>query len=69
MTATHNDSPISDTYNTFIEGQIVKLVIGGPNMVVLDVCNDCGDVDVAWVDPEGDISFGVFPDAALSVVQ
>lgn len=29
-------------------GDHVELTTGGPTMVVLDVCDECGDVDVAW---------------------
>lgn len=69
MAATHNASPISDTYNTFVEGQVVKLVLGGPDLVVIDVCDDCGEVEVAWIDSDQDISFGSFPTDALRSVQ
>ncbi|QKC99193.1 hypothetical protein EB231_34965 [Mesorhizobium sp. NZP2298] len=29
-------------------GDHVELTTGGPTMVVLDVCGECGDIDVAW---------------------
>lgn len=45
---TANRQPIPDTYETFIEGEIVSLVSGGPDMTVLDYCDDCDTVEVAW---------------------
>jgi hypothetical protein len=38
-------------------------------MVVIDVCNDCDEVELAWVDSNNDIAFSSFPAAALSVVH
>lgn len=38
--------------NPYETGDVVELLVGGPDMVVLDVCADCGNVDVAWFNGE-----------------
>lgn len=45
-------------------GDIVSLVVGGPDMVVISTC-ECGTVEVAWVDSDGDVVTDVFPEEAL----
>lgn len=47
-TTTRNRQPIPDTYDTFIEGEIVVLKTGGPAMVVIDYCENCDEIDVAY---------------------
>lgn len=36
------------TVATYEPGDVVKLITGGPDMTVLEVCDDCGDVGVGW---------------------
>lgn len=48
MQTTRNRQPIQDTYDVFVEGQVVKLKTGGPDMTVTGYCEDCGGVTVAW---------------------
>ncbi len=43
----------ADDFDGFVVGDIVSLVTGSPDMVVLDVCEECGTVDVAWYDDSG----------------
>lgn len=45
-------------------GDVVSLIVGGPDMVVISVC-ECGTVEVAWADSAGDVTVDVFPEAAL----
>lgn len=47
----------------FQPGDIVELSVGGPDMVVLSMC-DCGMVEVAWAE-DGKVRIEVFPDEAL----
>ena len=52
-------------------GDIVNLVSGGPDMTVLGVCADCGEVEVAWfnIDEESGWTFfnEAFPSIALEL--
>lgn len=48
MTATRNRQPIHDTYDTIVEGQMVRLRSGSPALTVLSVCDDCQEAEVAW---------------------
>lgn len=48
MTATRNSKPIPDTYDTLVEGQMVRLRSGSPDLTVLSVCDDCQEAEVAW---------------------
>lgn len=48
MTTTRNRQPIPDTYDTLVEGQLVRLRSGSPDLTVLSVCDDCQEADVAW---------------------
>lgn len=45
-------------------GDVVSLIVGGPDMVVLDVC-ECGNVEVAWATSDGDVMRDAFPEEAL----
>ena len=45
-------------------GDVVCLVTGSPDMVVVDVCEDCGTVEVAWYD-EGGMNHDVSPEEAI----
>ena len=45
-------------------GDVVSLLVGGPDMVVLDICEDCGSVDVAWFD-EASLEIASLPGYAL----
>lgn len=42
----------ADEFEGFVVGDIVSLVTGSPDMVVVDVC-ECGSVDVVWYDEDG----------------
>jgi uncharacterized protein YodC (DUF2158 family) len=44
-------------------GDIVRLITGGPDFVVTDVC-ECGEVTVCWYDDNG-IQFYGLPEEAL----
>ncbi|MGH8466281.1 MAG: hypothetical protein ACRER5_19240 [Pseudomonas sp.] len=55
----------SDFYATFVEGQVVELIIGGPAMQVVDVCEDCGEVEAVHVNSAGDLIFNTFPPECL----
>jgi uncharacterized protein YodC (DUF2158 family) len=48
-------------------GDIVEIVTGGPHMVVIDVCTDCGEVEAAYTDSDGDVVFNTFPAIALEL--
>ena len=50
---------------TFEPGDIVSLLVGGPDLVVLSYCDECGDVAVAWIDSDGDVQTEVFPEEVL----
>ena len=50
--------------DTFTIGDVVSLIVGGPDMVVISVC-ECGTVEVAWADSDGDVMVDVFPEEAL----
>ena len=56
---------------TYEPGDIVQLISGGPDMTVLDVCVDCGEVEVAWfnIDEESGWTFfnETFPSIALEL--
>lgn len=52
---------ISDDFEI---GDVVSLIVGGPDMVVYSMC-ECGTVEVAWADSDGDIQVDVFPEEAL----
>jgi uncharacterized protein YodC (DUF2158 family) len=52
------------TDDTFEIGDIVRLIVGGPDMVVISVC-ECGTVEIAWVDSDGDVNIDVLPEEAL----
>ncbi len=45
-------------------GDVVSLIVGGPDMVIIGLC-ECGTVEVAWADSEGDVCVDVFPEEAL----
>lgn len=48
-------------------GDIVELVSGGPAMTVLDACQNCGDVEVAYATPKGRIEILTLPAIALEL--
>ena len=49
----------------FTIGDVVSLIVGGPDMVVVDVCEDCGSIEVVWVQPDGFVMRDAFPEEAL----
>lgn len=69
MTVTRNRLPIPDTYETFVEGEIVILPIGGPSLMVVETCDDCGEVETVHIDSDGDFSFHQWPAGVLVRVQ
>ena len=66
MTVTHN-SRVIDFYQTFVEGQTVRLIVGGPRCVVTEVCECCGEVTMAYGNSDGDIDVVTVPPAALAL--
>lgn len=64
MTVTRNRIPIPD-YDIFVPGEIVTLPIGGPALLVVDVCEDCGEVETVHVDSDNDLAFNQWPPEAL----
>lgn len=50
----------------FEPGDIVVLASGSPDLTVVDVC-DCGNVEVAYADSDGDIVFETFPGICLDL--
>ena len=59
---------VAHTDTDFEIGDIVSLIIGGPDMVVISVC-ECGTVEVAWAKMDGDVMVDVFPEEALVYVE
>jgi uncharacterized protein YodC (DUF2158 family) len=55
--------------STYQPGDIVELVVGSPAMVVLDVCADCGEVETAYTDSDGDVVFNTFPAVVLELAE
>lgn len=45
-------------------GEVVSLIVGGPDMVVISAC-EFDTVEVAWADSDGDVNIDVFPVEAL----
>ena len=56
-----NDAAADTTHEI---GDIVSLIVGGPDMVVISLC-ECGTVEVAWIKADGDVAVDVFPEEAL----
>ncbi|TGP65437.1 DUF2158 domain-containing protein [Mesorhizobium sp. M2D.F.Ca.ET.225.01.1.1] len=61
-----NATPIPETDDAFEVGDIVNLIVGGPDMVVTGVCDECGDITVHWIKIDGDVMSDVFPEEALA---
>lgn len=68
-TATRNRMPIPDAYESFVEGELVMLKSGGPVMTVIGYCDECGEVEAAYGDSEGNLQFHELPSACLLRVQ
>jgi hypothetical protein len=51
----------------FHPGDIVALVTGGPDMVVVSVCDDCGEVETVHTNSDDDIEFNTFPAVVLEL--
>ncbi|MER9188661.1 DUF2158 domain-containing protein [Mesorhizobium australicum] len=51
--------------DVFDVGDVVALVSGGPPLTVLSVCEECGDVEVAWFGPGSSLSIQTLPEDAL----
>ena len=56
----------TDFYQTFVEGQAVRLVTGSTKMVVIDVDEDGGELTVAYGNSDGDVDIITLPTAALA---
>lgn len=50
-------------------GDLVELIVGSPHMVVVDVCEDCGEVETVYTDSVGDITFNTFPAIVLQAAE
>lgn len=46
-------------------GDVVELIVGSPHMVVLGICDDCGEVEAAYTDSDGDVIINTFPAVVL----
>lgn len=58
----HDETP------TFVTGDLVTLVSGGPPLSVIDHCDDCGETEVAWF--EGDaLRIATFPEDVLVLIE
>lgn len=68
MVVTQN-SRLIDFYETFVEGQTVRLTVGGPRCVIVDVCDDCGDVTMAYGTSDGDIDVVTVPPTAIELAD
>jgi len=68
-TTTANSQPIPDHYATFATDQVVQLIIGGPPLLVVDVCGDCGEVETVYVDSVGDLIFNSFSSESLVLFE
>jgi uncharacterized protein YodC (DUF2158 family) len=55
--------PIIDVGGQYEPGDIVTLVSGGPDMTVIDVCADCGEVHVAWFNFAEDTGFHLYEES------
>ncbi|RWO08215.1 hypothetical protein [Mesorhizobium sp.] len=44
------DPTASVDFDGFVAGDIVNLITGSPDLVVLSACDECGSVEVAWFD-------------------
>ncbi|UXN70910.1 hypothetical protein N8A98_06900 [Devosia neptuniae] len=64
MVTTHNQRVI-DAYDIFVEGQVVRLLTGGPPMTVIDVCDCCGDVTATYCNSSGDLDVIELPSVAV----
>ena len=64
-----NDTGIPAGYDEteFAIGDIVTLITGSPDMVVISTC-ECDTVEVAWYDDDG-MNIEVFPVEALVAVD
>lgn len=49
-------------------GAIVRLRSGGPDLTVIDTCDCCGDIDIAYSDGVG-LIFETLPAAAIVSVH
>jgi len=67
MPTIETNSP--DHYSTFVTDQVVKLIIGGPPLLVVDVCDDCGEVETVYVDSLGDLIFNSFSPESLVLYE
>lgn len=73
MHTTINKPTIQAGDGRYEPGDIVMLVSGGPDMTVVDVCEDCGEVEVAFFlftsDGNCDFYQEAFPAICLELAQ
>lgn len=50
-------------------GDIVVLITGSRSLTVVDVCGDCGNVEIAYTDSQGDIVFETLPAICLELAS
>jgi hypothetical protein len=58
----------TDAYPVFVEGDIVTINSGGPNMTVIDILDDTDEVVVTYATGEGGLEILGFPSAAVRKV-
>ncbi|MER9135130.1 YodC family protein [Mesorhizobium sp. M0830] len=61
----HFTPSVETAEDVFAVGDVVSLIIGGPPMVVIAACQECGDIDVRFTDSNGDVLSDVLPQEAL----
>lgn len=64
LQSTHKPAELPDTYETLVEGSIVRLVSGGPDLTVISVCDNCQEAEIAWFNGDS-LEINVLPIAAL----
>lgn len=69
MHTTRTATPPIPDYDVFVEGELVMLKSGGPVMTVIGYCEDCDEIECAYGDSDGDLSFAELPSAAIVRVQ
>ena len=58
----------TDNFNgQYAPGDIVGVLSGGPAMTVVDVCPDCGEVEVSWFNYDDEGGFTYFNESFPSI--
>lgn len=66
---TRNKPIINLGPGSFRPGDQVTIVSGGPDMTVVSVCPDCGEVEAVYCDSQGDLIFNEFPPICLELAS